>query len=134
VYQDTVLVNTACEILITTLMQAPFNHEWGASIQAKIIAFNSYGDSEYSALGNGAIITTYPDAPLTLAEDYSQRSSTQLSFTWLEGAANGGASVIDYTFSYDQGTDTYVVLADGILALNYLSINLTPGQIYKFKV
>jgi hypothetical protein len=52
-------------------MQAPFNHEWGASITAKVIAMNIYGDSEYSELGNGATIITYADAPTDLIEDLS---------------------------------------------------------------
>jgi hypothetical protein len=82
-------------------MQDPFNHPWGASIYAQIISTNVYGDSELSPLGNGAIITTYPDAPLTLIEDYTQRTPTKLGLNWLEGTANGGASVIDYTVSYD---------------------------------
>jgi hypothetical protein len=35
------------------------------------MAINSYGDSEVSIAGNGAIILTNPDAPTTLSEDYS---------------------------------------------------------------
>jgi hypothetical protein len=49
-------------------MQTPFNLAWGSSISAKIIAYNAYGDSDYSELGNGAIITTYPDPPINFEE------------------------------------------------------------------
>jgi len=44
---------------------------WGSSIYAKVIAINYYGASVESDAGNGAIILTYPDAPVSVAEDYS---------------------------------------------------------------
>lgn len=115
-------------------MQDPFNHVWGSDIYAKIIATNAYGDSEYSPLGNGAKITTYPDAPTPLIEDYSQRSATTLGLSWMNGASDGGAAPIDYTVSYDQGSDEYVVLESNILPTSYTATNLIPGTIYKFKV
>jgi hypothetical protein len=42
---------------------------WGSSIFAKVIAVNLYGDSLISLEGNGAIITTNPDAPINLLEN-----------------------------------------------------------------
>jgi len=44
---------------------------WGSSIYAKIIAYNYYGYSVESPKGNGAIILTYPDSPINLAETVS---------------------------------------------------------------
>lgn len=54
-------------MLISDLIKAPYHHEWGASISANVIAQNVIGDSIVSDDGNGAIILTYPDAPLDLA-------------------------------------------------------------------
>jgi hypothetical protein len=36
-----------------------------------------------------------------LAEIVASRTPTTISFDWLEGAANGGAVVEDYTITYD---------------------------------
>jgi hypothetical protein len=49
---------------------------WGDSVHAKIVAVNIYGDSIDSEVGNGAIIITYPDAPLYLQENLSYRDWT----------------------------------------------------------
>lgn len=113
-------------------MQAPFSHEWGASITAKIIATNVYGASSFSNEGNGATITTKADAPHSLAE--VSRTATTLGLSWSEGSANGGATVTDYTVSYDQGTSTYVVLESNVGVASYVATDLTPGTVYKFKV
>jgi hypothetical protein len=32
--------------------------------------------------GNGAIILTNPDAPVSIIEDYSERSATSLGLSW----------------------------------------------------
>ena len=54
-------------MLISDLIKAPYHHVWGASIWANVIAQNVIGDSIVSDDGNGAIILTYPDAPIDLA-------------------------------------------------------------------
>jgi len=56
-----------------------------------------------SEIGNGAVILTNPDAPINLAEVYSERTATSLGLTWEEGALNGGSSVKDYTINYQIG-------------------------------
>lgn len=56
---------------VSVFKAAPFELEWGANVHARLYATNSEGDSLLSEVGNGAIITTYPDAPITLAENYS---------------------------------------------------------------
>ncbi len=74
---------------------------WGSSISAKIVAYNLYGYSEESAVGDGAIILTYPDAPVSLAETVNARTSTSITFSWSNGDNDGGAAVEDYRISYD---------------------------------
>jgi len=74
---------------------------WGSSVYAKVVAYNNYGDSPISAVGNGAILITHPDAPISLSEKYLLRSATSLGLTWTAGASNGGAAIFDYTVSYD---------------------------------
>lgn len=54
---------------VSSLRTTPYNHDWGASIYAKVVAANSYGDSDPSDEGNGAIIMTQPDSPTDLTED-----------------------------------------------------------------
>ena len=96
-----ILSNTECSVPKLTFRSSPFDLPWGSSIWAKVIAYNAYGDSAESLLGNGAVILTMPDAPTDLAEVYSERDATSLGLSWNEGSANGGASVIDYQVSYD---------------------------------
>lgn len=107
---------------------------WGSSIYAKVIAINLYGPSIESSVGNGAIILTVPDAPLNLIDDVENTDSTQISLDWDEGLADGGTPVIDYTLWYDQGGNTYVILASGILTTSYIATGLDSGTVYKFKV
>jgi hypothetical protein len=47
-------------------MAAPFSLSAGASVYAKVVAYNSIGDSIESAVGNGAILmlSLKPDAPI----------------------------------------------------------------------
>jgi hypothetical protein len=78
------------------------------------VATNSYGDSATSQAGNGAIIITYADAPINLAEVVELRTSTSISFSWTEGAENGGSTVTDYRISIDGSDGNWVVLATGV--------------------
>jgi hypothetical protein len=64
-------VATSCTVPVTVLRAAPFSLDWGDSAFAKVIATNIYGDSLESLEGNGAYITTNPDQPTNLVEDYS---------------------------------------------------------------
>ena len=61
-----VMLTTSCTIPTATLRAAPFNLPWGSSIYAKVYASNLYGNSLVSTVGNGAIILTNPDAPVSL--------------------------------------------------------------------
>lgn len=95
-----VLANAKCSVPIATLRSAPFNLAWGDSVSAKLSATNVVGTSPESPTGNGAVILTYPDSPLNLANDDSVTNENQIGLTWQEGLANGGSPVIDYRISY----------------------------------
>ena len=99
-----------------------------------MIATNAYGNSLESDLGNGAVILTEPDSPISFTERTSLREATSLGLQWMEGANNGGSAVLDYQISYDQGSGTWVTLATGILQKQYQAIGLTAGLTYQFKV
>ena len=113
-----------CTIPITTLMASPFNFSWGASIYAKVVATNSFGNSLESELGNGAIIMTKPDAPINLAETVASRTPTSITFTWDDGANNGGDVIIDYRVSIAQETIVYTVIAVGLTSKTFTATGL----------
>ena len=110
----TVISSTTCEILLTTLIVAPFSLELNESIYAKIVASNFYGDSSYSTSGNGALTKLVPDAPINLANDETVTTDLTIRFTWSQGLSDGGVAVTDYQVYYDQGTSSYTLLADAV--------------------
>lgn len=63
-------------------MAAPFNLNWGVSVYAKFVATNIYGNSIESAVGSGAVLITYPDAPINFGENVTMRTNTSITFTW----------------------------------------------------
>jgi len=83
------------------LRSDPFNIEWGSSIHAKVRATNIVGSSDYSAVGNGAIILTVPDAPVNLANVVTITSATQVGLTWSPGVNEGGTPLLDYRITFD---------------------------------
>ena len=98
------LTQTSCTVPVTTLKAAPFSLPWGASVYAKVIATNVYGNSIESDAGNGAVITTTPDAPINLAEVVAQRTKSTLGLSWSSAAFTGGDVIIDYRISIaEQG-------------------------------
>jgi len=105
-----VRTSTTCTVPILSLRSQPFNLPWGSSIQIQVVAYNIYGNSVSSVIGNGAIILTVPDAPTSLAENTSLRGVRQLSVTWSQGYA-GGTPVIDYTISWAENMGTIQILA-----------------------
>lgn len=62
------IATSSCKVPIYILMDWPFSLPWGSSIIASLSAYNSYGDSDISQTGNGAVITTFPDAPYDLED------------------------------------------------------------------
>ena len=89
-------IATTCSIAVTTLRAAPYNLDWGTSVFAKVIASNIYGNSLASLEGNGAVITTTPDAPTALVEVYEQRTKSTLGLSWVAPVFTGGAVIEDY--------------------------------------
>jgi hypothetical protein len=77
-----VIASASCSVQVTNLKNPPFSLEWGSSIFAKVVAFNIYGDSLNSDAGNGAVIITYADPPVSLVESVSQRAPTSITFSW----------------------------------------------------
>jgi hypothetical protein len=96
----TIRDNTECTIPIATLKGSPFELPWGTNVAAKITAWNVYGNYGPSDVGNGAIITTYPDPPINVLEYYNDRDPTTLGFTWDEAPFNGGAIIDDFRIYY----------------------------------
>jgi len=95
--KDSTIMNaTKCSVPITTLRASTYNLPWGSSVYAKLLAYNIYGKSATSAVGNGAVILTIPDSPKSVAELYSSRTATSLGISWTIGDKDGGAPVIDY--------------------------------------
>ena len=129
-----IIASTNCLVPIMILRDSTYQLPWGSSITAKVVAYNLYGYSAESLEGNGAVILTYPDAPINVAETVEARTASTITFTWSEGAANGGAPVEDYRVTYDQSTGTYVVLASAVNALTFTATELTAGYTYKFKI
>jgi hypothetical protein len=52
---------------IAVLKASPYSIPWGYFIYAKVSATNLVGISDYSPVGNGALLLTLPDAPTDLA-------------------------------------------------------------------
>ena len=75
--------------------------DWGSSVHAKVVAYNVYGDSDESPVGNGAIILTSPDPPVNLAEVVALRAADSITVSWEDGISDGGDSVVDYRLSSD---------------------------------
>lgn len=115
-------------------MATPFNLVWGSSISAVVIAYNEYGNSLTSLVGNGAVILTNPDAPTSLGEVVSARAATSITISWSAGLNAGGAPVLDYRVSYALETGPFTVLAVGFTGLTYQATGLTAGLKYRFFV
>ena len=125
----------SCSVPTSVLLAAPFSLPWGSSVYAKIIATNLVNSSAASDLGNGAIMLTNPDAPLQLQNVPATTNASRIGLSWVIGSANGGTAVIDYRISWDQGTNTYTVLASNIGTTSYTTLAaLTANTVYKFKV
>jgi large repetitive protein len=77
---------------------------------------------------------TNPDAPTNLAEVVAARTASTITFTWSEGAQNGGAEILDYRVSYDQGIESFVYLQSGITSTQYTATGLSKGVEYTFRV
>ena len=116
------------------MLASPYNTVAADSIYAKVIATNVYGDSDQSVEGNGAIYTTIPDAPISIAEDVSLRTSTDIGLTWSDGVSNGGLTVEDYRISQRVQGGSYSIIATSIATKAYTATGLTLGTTYEFSI
>lgn len=135
--QAAVIIQTTCTVTVQTLEAAPFNLITGSNVLVYVIAANAIGNSPQSPVGSGAIVklSYVPNAP-TLSWDSTSTTKTQVGVTWADGYSNGGQAVIDYSLSFDSGTNgtTWTVLAGGILTKSYVVTGLATGKTYKFKL
>lgn len=65
----TVISDKSCKVPIASLIAAPYSLPYGSSVYAKVKAINVVGSSEYSTVGNGAVIIEVPDAPINLSNN-----------------------------------------------------------------
>ena len=98
----TVISTTSCSVPKTTLNRSPTSLSWGVSVYAYVVARNIIGPSASSAIGNGALLLTYPDAPINLANNPAITSGSQIGLTWSQGASNGGVPILSYDIIYDN--------------------------------
>lgn len=70
-----------CYINLSTLRASPYNLISNETVIAKVVATNIYGDSP-ATNGSGAIIYSYPDAPINLANDPAVTSDTAIKIMW----------------------------------------------------
>ena len=130
----TVISEQRCVVPVGTLRAAPFNLDWGVSVWAKVSATNVIGTTEFSSEGNGAIMLTSPDAPINLANVPEITTGSQIGLVWEDGAIDGGADVIDYKITWDQGTGEETVLVQFLNAQSYTVTGLTARVTYVFKI
>jgi hypothetical protein len=102
---------TTCTIPVASLKATPYSLAWGADVYAKVIATNACGNSYESLAGNGAIITTTPDAPTDLIEVYADRTKSTLGLTWTAPVFTGGDVIIDYRINIAEQGGAFSVLA-----------------------
>lgn len=110
----TLYATTLCNVPLSSLTSPPYNLNLGSSIDVKVIAYNVYGDSDYSAVGSGDFIVLVPDAPIQLANMPDVTNVLQIGLQWQDGSSDNGKLVEDYTVSYDQSTGVWVNLITGL--------------------
>jgi hypothetical protein len=76
-----------------------------------------------------------PDAPVSLTNVPEITDESKIKFTWVDGASDGGTSVIDYKLFYAKQGEAFTELAVGVLTQSYTtSVTLDSGDNYEFKV
>jgi len=119
---------------VNLLRAAPFSLPWGTNVHAKIVASNTKGDSNESNPGKGAIITTQPDAPVNIRENFGLRSPSTLGLVWDEGPSTGGDVIFDYKINYAVQGSEYSLLATGVTTRTFTVTGLTFGLTYNFQI
>lgn len=109
-----VITARKCVVALADLTSSPFNLELGDEISVRIMAHNIYGASLNSEPGSGANIVLVPDAPINFSNVPSITTASRIGLKWTPGASSGDKPIIDYRIYYDQSTDNWVELANGV--------------------
>jgi hypothetical protein len=126
---------TACTIPLSALTASTFDLTMGMYIYVKVIAYNSYGDSEESILNQGAQIVLVPDTPTDLRNDILITDAFQIGLEWTPGLSDGGEVVAFYKIMYDQGLGMMTTLVEEVYDTKYtMTSPVTQGTTYTFKV
>jgi hypothetical protein len=76
-----------------------------------------------------------PDAVQNLQDAIEVTSAYVIGLTWEDGPSNNGRPILDYKITYDQATDSWVDLVEGVTDLEYTTeIGLVAGETYKLRV
>lgn len=71
-----------CIIALSVLYDLPYSLVLSNKIEAKIIAYNAYGQSAESDVGGTALIVFVPSQPLSLANNPAITMGTSIGITW----------------------------------------------------
>ena len=82
-------------------------------------------DAVESVQGNGAVITTNPDAPINLAEVQASKTKSTIGLSWEAASFTGGDVIIDYRISIAEQGGSFSVLASDLTVAEYTAIGLT---------
>jgi hypothetical protein len=111
-----IVADAYCSVPITVFLAEPFNMVIGDYIYGKVLAVNIYGESGYSAIGNGATARRTPDAPFNLENLDSVTDADSIGLSWFPGPSNGNAPVVDYRIYYATESGEFEELVSGVLS------------------
>jgi titin len=95
------------------LMLSPDGSDTGRSFLFKVAAINDLGEGPLSE-PYLVVAATVPDAPIQLTRNELLTSKEAVSFTWQPGTSHGGSPIIEYRVSFDQGSDSWIVLSTSV--------------------
>jgi hypothetical protein len=64
-------------------------------------------------------LTVLPDPPINLMRNNLLTSPSKITFSWEQGASDGGYPIIDYQVSTDYANGTWTIVADKNVAKNF---------------
>jgi hypothetical protein len=118
------------------LLETPYLLVEGQSVFCAIQAFNSIGASPISNDGNGGnlVLSHVPSEPYGLSKEWDLTTTTEIGLMWNAPNFDGGQSILDYRVWFDQGTNSFAVLAENVVTLPFVATPVVKGNTYKFKV
>jgi hypothetical protein len=78
----------------------PFSIQKGSELLSKVVATNSFGDSELSEASSAGLFILVPDAPIDLLNDSTVTSANSIKFSWSDGD-DGGSVITSYAVYFD---------------------------------